>query len=76
MDSANVARFVEAKDGSGLVQGDVLADANAVLVKSTSHEVEIGENKGFGRVESNRDNILRIALTVTLNFLDSSLLGE
>ena len=42
MDATNVGALVEAKDGAGLVERNVLGQSRDVLVKGTSHVVELG----------------------------------
>jgi hypothetical protein len=41
VDPANVAALVEAKDGAGLVEGDVLRQADDIPVESASDVVEL-----------------------------------
>jgi len=42
MNAADVGAVIEAKDGSGLVQGDVLGKPYYILVESTAHKLELG----------------------------------
>lgn len=42
MNAADIGAVVEAKNGSGLVQGDVLGKPYYILVESTTHKLELG----------------------------------
>lgn len=75
-DPSNISRVVEAKNGTRLVERDVLGETDNIPVESASHKVEVGEDECLCRVESNGDNVLGVAAAVALNFLDGPFLGE
>jgi hypothetical protein len=62
--------FVEAKNCSRNIQSNVLSHSSYIAVKSSSHEFVIAENECLLGVESGRNDVLHIVLSVALYSLD------
>ena len=76
VNATNVGAVVEAKDGAGLVEGDVLGQAHNVLVEGATHKLEIAEDESLVGIEADSDDVLGVVAAVTLNLLDRPLVGE
>ena len=59
MDPPNVAALVEAKDGTGLVEGDVFRQADNVPVEGATNVLELNLWSAFGCFPSVGDGHVR-----------------
>jgi len=60
MNLANICALVETKDCASLVECNVLAHSDDVLVESTTNKVKVGKDEGISVLETDSDDVLGV----------------